>query len=316
MKIVVLDRLTLGEDLDISGASSLGEVTVYDSTEPEEIEERISDADIVFVNKSKLNKSNLKNAKKLKLICEAATGFDNIDVEFCKSRNIGVCNVPGYSVYSVAQVTLGAALYLANHTCEYTEYTRDGVYTEGTGANILKPVYNELYGKTWGIIGYGGIGSKVGDAARALGCNVLAYKRNNIDTVECVDLDTLLKKSDIISIHIPLSQETKGLISREKIALMKKTAIVVNTARGAVIDEEAMCEAVEKGKISGFGSDVYSREPFTKECPYYRIRKLKNVCLTPHMAWGAKEARERCFRIMIENAKAFFNGEIKNRVDL
>ncbi len=316
MKIVVLDRLTLGDDLDIKGASELGEVISYDSTEPDEIESRITDADVIFVNKSKLNGENLKNAKKLKLICEAATGYDNIDVNYCKENNIAVCNVPGYSVYSVAQVTVGAVLYLANHTSEYTEYTRQGVYTKGTGANILKPVYNELYGKTWGIIGYGGIGSRVGKIAEALGCNVIAYKRTKVNEVNCVDLDTLLKESDIISIHVPLSEETKGLISRERIALLKKNAIVVNTARGAVIDEEAMCDAVEGGKIAGFGSDVYSKEPFTRDCPYYKVRNLRNVCFTPHMAWGAKEARERCFGIMIENAKAFYKGEIKNRVDL
>ncbi len=316
MKIVVLDRLTLGDDLDIKGASELGEVIAYDSTAPDEIEERIKNADVVFVNKAKLNKDNLKNAQNLKLICEAATGYDNIDISFCRENNIAVCNVPGYSVYSVAQVTVGAVLYLANHTSEYLEYTKSGVYSNGTGANILKPVYNELLGKTWGIIGYGGIGSKVGEIASALGCNIMAYKRNKIDGVNCVDLDTLLKESDIITIHIPLSEETKGLLSRDKIKLLKKNVIVVNTARGAVIDEEAMCEAVEKGEISGFGSDVYSKEPFTKDCPYYRIRSLKNVCFTPHMAWGAKEARERCFKIMIENAKAYFGGEIKNRVDL
>ncbi len=316
MKIVVLDRLTLGDDLDIKGAGILGEVVAYDSTVPEEIAERIKDADVVFVNKAKLNKDNLKNAKNLKLICEAATGYDNIDIGYCKENNIAVCNVPGYSVYSVAQVTVGAVLYLANHTNEYLEYTKSGVYTSGKGANILTPVYNELYGKTWGIIGYGGIGSKVGEIAKALGCNIMAYKRKKIDGVNCVDIDTLLKESDIVTIHIPLSDETKGLVRRDKIELLKKNAIVVNTARGAVVDEEAMCEAVEKGKILGFGSDVYSKEPFTENCPYYRIRNYKNVCFTPHMAWGAKEARERCFKIMIENANAYFSGEIKNRVDL
>ena len=316
MNIVILDRLTLGDDLDIKGAYSLGNVTVYDSTEPEEIAERIKDADVVFVNKAKLNGENLKNAKKLKLICEAATGYDNIDVSVCREKGIAVCNVPGYSVYSVAQVTVGSVLYLVNHLPEYTGYTRDGVYSEGTGANILKPVYNELYGKTWGIIGYGSIGSRVGEVAKALGCNILAYKRTEVEGVKCVDLDTLLKESDIVTIHIPLSDKTRNLLDKEKISYLKENAIVVNTARGAVLDEEAICNAVKEGKIGGFGTDVYSKEPFTKDCPYYKIKDLNNVCFTPHMAWGTKEARERCFNTMLENTKAFLNGEIKNRVDL
>lgn len=316
MKIVVLDKLTLGDDLDISKASEFGAVVAYDNTMPEEVCERISDADVIFVNKIKLNEANLKKACNLKLICEAATGYDNIDVEYCKKRGIAVCNVPGYSVYSVSQVTVSMVLMLFNHLKEYTRATENGEYTNGGVANILKPVYHELYGKTWGIIGYGGIGSKVGDIAKALGCNVLAFKREAIDGVNCVDIDTLIEKSDIISIHIPLSDATRGLISRERISKMKDSVILVNTARGAILDEEAVCDAIKCGKIAGFGSDVYSTEPFSENSPYYAIRNLDNVCLTPHMAWGAIEARERCFNEMILNMQAYFCGEVRNRVDL
>lgn len=316
MKIVVLDRLTLGEDLDISKAKDYGEVISYDKTDINEVEERIADADVIFVNKIKLNETNLKNAKKLKLICEAATGYDNIDVEYCKSRNIAVCNVPGYSVYSVSQVTVSMVLNLVNHLNEYQEYTKDGTYINGMSANILKPVYNELYGKTWGVVGYGAIGSRVGEIAKALGCNVIAYKRKSVDGVKCVDIDTLVKESDIITVHIPLSEQTRNLINKERISKMKKTAVFVNTARGLVTDEKALCDAVKNGEIAAFGADVYSIEPFTKESPFNEIKHLKNVCLTPHMAWGAKEARERCFNIMIENMDAYFKGEEKNRIDL
>ena len=224
MKIVVLDRITLGDDLDISNANKFGEVISYDKTGINEVEERITDADVIFVNKIKLNESNLKNAKKLKLICEAATGYDNIDIEYCKSHNIAVCNVPGYSVYSVSQVTVSMVLNLVNHLSEYQEYIKDGTYTNGMSANILKPVYNELYGKTWGVVGYGAIGSRVGEIAKALGCNVIAYKRKPVEGVVCVDIDTLIEKSDIITVHIPLSQGTKNLISKERIArMMRKT---------------------------------------------------------------------------------------------
>lgn len=316
MKIIVLDRLTLGEDLDISAASAFGEVICYDKTEPDEVAQRILDADVVFVNKVKLNAENLKCAAKLKVICEAATGYDNIDTAFCREKGIAVCNVPGYSTYSVAQVTVSMVLSLANHLTEYTRFTKDGTYSEGKSANILKPVYHELYGKTWGVIGYGGIGSRVGEIAKALGCNVLAFKRTPLEDVTCVDIDTLIEKSDIITVHIPLSDATRNLISKERIAKMKKGVILVNAARGAVTDEAALCEAVKRGDIAAFGTDVYSAEPFRKDSPFYAIRELDNVCLTPHMAWGAKEARERCFSEMINNMKAYFDGEIRNRVDL
>ena len=314
MKIVVLDAITLGEDLDISKALQYGEMTVYDNTNPEDVAYRINEADVIFVNKVRLNEENLKDAKNLKLICEAATGYDNIDTAYCKRANIAVCNVPGYSVHSVAQVTVSMVLYLANHLPKYIGYTKSGEYSSGKGANILKPVFSELYGKTWGIVGYGAIGKKVAEVARAFGCNILAYKRTPVDDVKCCDIDYLMENSDIISVHIPLSDETRGLISQERIAKMKKSAILVNTARGLVTDEKALCTAVKEGKIAGFGTDVYSSEPFPEDSPFYEIKDLDNVCLTPHMAWGAKEARERCFNEMLINMQAFFNGEERNRV--
>ena len=316
MKVVIIDRLTLGNDLDINNAKALGDVEVYDTTPAELIEERIKDCDILFVNKAKMNESNLKNAKNLKLICEAATGYDNIDIEYCKKRGIAVCNVPGYSVYSVSQLTASMVLNLVNHMNEYTSYTQNGIYQKSDAANILTPVYHELFGKTWGIIGYGAIGKRVGDIAKALGCNIIVNKRKTEEGVECVDVDTLVKRSDIISIHTPLTNDTKNLINKARISMMKKDVILVNTARGAVCDEEAVCEAVKSGHIGGFGCDVYSVEPFPESFCYNEIKDYSNVCLTPHMAWGAKEARERCFDIMIKNANAFFNGEILNRVDI
>lgn len=315
MKIVVLDRLTLGADLDLSKAEEFGTLVTYDATPPELVPERVADADVIFVNKVKLGE-NLSGAKNLKVICEAATGYDNIDLDFCRSHGIGVCNVPGYSTWSVAQVTVSMVLSLVNHLPEYTRYTKDGTYSHGESANILTPVYHELYGKTWGIVGYGGIGSRVGAVAEALGCKVLAYKRKPVPGVTCTDIDTLLRESDIVTVHIPLSEETRGLISRERIAAMKKTAILVNTARGAVADEAALCDAIREGRIAGLGVDVYSKEPFPEESPFYAVRDYDNVCLTPHMAWGGKETRERCFSEMILNMQAYFQGEIRNRVDV
>lgn len=316
MKIVVLDKKTLGVDLDISELENYGTVISYDTTSASEAIEHIGDADVIFVNKVKLFEDNLKNAPNLKLICEAATGYDNIDVPYCKKRGIAVCNVPGYSVYSVAQVTVSMVLNLVNHMTEYTRFTKDGTYTKRGVANILTPVYHELYGKTWGIVGYGAIGERVGEIAKALGCNIIAYKRKPSEKAECVGIDELIERSDIISVHIPLSDETKGLINEERIKKMKKSAVLVNTARGAVIDEKAICDAVKSGNIAGFGTDVYSTEPFSADSPYFEVKELDNVCLTPHMAWGTIEARERCFGEMIKNMNAFFDGETRNRIDL
>lgn len=294
MKTAVLDRATLGDDLNITLPQGF-EAEVYDSTSPSEVLERIRNAEAVFVNKVRLDESNLSKAGSLKIICEAATGYDNIDVEYCKKRGIAVCNVPGYSVYSVAQVTVSAVLYLVNHLGEYTRFVRSGEYTKSGIQNRLEPVFNELYGKTWGIVGYGAIGSKVADSARALGCKVLAFKRTASKGVECTDLDTLMAQSDIITVHLPLSEQTHGIIDERRISLMKKNAVFVNSARGAVADEAALCRAVESGAIAALGADVYSREPFSQDSPYWRIKDFDNVCLTPPHGMGSQGGKGALF---------------------
>lgn len=314
MNITFLDAKTLGEDIVLDKIKALGECNVNDSTPCEKIAERIENADVVIVNKLKLNKSNLENAKKLKLICVTATGFDNIDVAYCREKGIGVCNVTGYSSHSVAQVTAAMVLYLSTHLGEYTDYVRNGAYTKNGIANKLSPIFHELYGKNWGIIGYGNIGREVGAVATALGCTVLPYRKTKTD--ETVDFETLLKSSDIITVHTPLNEGTRGLIGEKELNLMKKDVILVNTARGAVTDEEAVARAVETGRIGAFGTDVYAPEPFGENHPMNRIKAMPNVCLTPHMAWGAFEARSRCIAEIAENIKCFANGEIRNRVDL
>lgn len=315
INIVVLDAATLGADLDLSPLDAIGSVTVYQTSAPETIPERLKDADVVLINKVKLNETTLAGVKRLKLICIAATGYDNVDTVYCKNNAIAVCNVVGYSTDSVAQLTVAMALYLTNHLYEYTDAVRTGRYSAGKTANILTPVYRELAGKTWGIAGYGNIGKKVGKIAEALGCKVIVFKRTPDESVECVDLDELCKRSDILSIHLPLNSETRGVFSAEKIALMKCDAILINVARGAVTDEAALAEAVKQGKIGGIGVDVYSAEPFTETHPFFAIKEYPNVCFTPHMAWGAYEARKRCLEEIIMNIKSFFNGEKRNRVD-
>lgn len=312
-KIVVLDAATLGDDLSLSPLEAVGDVTVYRVSPPETVRERITGADAVILNKVKIGEAQLPAEGAPGIICVAATGFDNIDLEACRRNGVAVANVRGYSSESVMQVTVGLVLSLITHLPAYCAATADGSYTRGGNANLLSPAYHEIAGLTWGVVGAGKIGSRVADVARALGCRVLTNRR--VPDGVSVGLDTLLQESDIITIHTPLNDETRGLIGKDEIARMKDGVILVNMARGAVTDEAAVAEAVENGKIGALGCDVYSMEPFTETHPYYAIRERDNVLLTPHMSWGAYEARDRCLREMILNMQAFFAGEGRNRVD-
>ena len=314
MQIVVLDAATLGRDLSLDPLKQAGQVTVYQQTVPEEIAGRIREADAVVINKIRLNESNLAGSR-VRLICVAATGYDNIDIAWCREQGIAVSNVVGYSTDSVAQLTVSMALMLTNHLAEYTRYVRNGEYSRNGIANRLEPVYHELTGKTWGIAGYGNIGRKVGMAAAALGCRVIGYKRRPDPEVNCVDLDTLCRESDILSVHLPLNNETRGLFSREQIGKMKPDALFINVARGAITDEKALADALKEGRLGGLGIDVYSMEPFPEDHPFYEIRNSDRVCMTPHMAWGAYEARARCLEEIVLNIRAFQAGTPRNCVN-
>lgn len=316
MNIVILDAKTLGSDMDFSLFERFGSVTVYDTTAPVQLEERIRGAEVVIVNKIKLGAHNLENAKKLKLICVTATGYDNIDINYCWRKEIAVCNVRGYSTASVAQVTVSMALSLMTHLGAYDAYTKSGAYTLGGVQNHLEPAFNEISGKTWGIVGYGNIGSAVAKAASALGAEILVNPHKKRDDCVCVALDELCERSDIISVHVPLTAETKGLIDREHIGKMKNNAIFINVSRGAVADEEALTEAIENEHLGGLGIDVYSAEPMGADSPYNRILNRENVIFTPHMAWGAYEARVRCMQEIAKNIETFIMGGKRNRVDL
>lgn len=315
MKIVVLDAATLGADLDLSPLEAVGRLTVYANTAPEEISARIAGQEVIVSNKMKLNGENLKEAHDLKLICLAATGYDCVDTAYCRARGIGVCNVPGYSTHSVSQLALAMALALSTHLTAYRDCVHSGVYTHSGIANRLEPVWYELCGKTWGIVGGGNIGQEVAKIAAAMGCKVLMCRRKPDPAYETVDMDTLCARSDVISVHVALNEETRGMISKERIGKMKPGAIFINVARGAVADEAALAEAVLEGKLGGLGIDVYTQEPFPEDHPYHSILHLPNVCLTPHMAWGSKEARDRCLAMVAENIRAFRQGERHNRVE-
>lgn len=316
MKIKILDRSAMGLDLSFEKLSKFGELEIYDTTSAEELCERASDAEILVINKIKITEEVLRKAKALKLICVFATGYDNINLEVAKELGIAVCNVPAYSTDSVTLFTVSNVLYLFSHLAEYKNHVSSGKYTNEGKANAITPVYHELRGKTWGIIGFGNIGKSVAKVAEAFGCNIIVNKRTPIDNFRCVDIDTLCRESDIITIHCPLNEATRNLINKDRIDMMKESVIIVNEARGAVTDEEAIASAVVEGKIAGFGSDVYSTEPFKKDHPFTKIMGLNNVCLTPHSAWGAIEARERCLNVICNNINDFMQNKITNRVDI
>ena len=316
MNIALLDVATLNDDIDLSLFDELGTVHRYDLTlTPAELAVRSAGCEVLVLNKVKINPTTFPDTGTVKLICVTATGVDNVDVDYCRSRGIGVCNVVGYSTDSVAQVTVAMALSLFNRLPAYKTYVDSGNYTASGLPNYLNPPFRELRGKTWGIFGYGNIGARVAAVAEALGCRVLVCKRTPLPDREVTDIDTLCAQSDILSIHAPLTAETHGIINRERLARMKPTAILINVARGAITDEQAVTEAVLNGRLGGLGVDVYSAEPLPADHPFQALRGLDTVCLTPHMAWGAYEARVRCLTEVAENIRAFYRGERRNRVE-
>lgn len=315
MKIVILDKESIGQDTPFSVLDRFGEVVIYNESTPEEAIQRTIDAEVLIINKIKVTRELMQHAKKLKLVCIFATGYDNIDIIAAKELGIGVCNVPGYSTDSVTLFTISTVLALSSHLIEYNEYVKSGAYSASGVPNKLTPVYHDISGKTWGIIGYGNIGRAVGKVAKALGAKVIVNKRTPAPDAINVDIDTLCRESDIITVHCPLNADSKELINEEKLALMKPSVILVNEARGAVLDESATAKAVEEGRIAAFGCDVFTVEPFPKDHPYYKIKDMKNVILTPHAAWGSYEAREKCINVIADNIASFYQGNPLNRVD-
>ena len=316
MKIKILDKKSLGKDTPFDILDRFGEIVFYDETPPALVAERLADAEVVIINKVRITEEAIMSAKKLKLICIFATGFDNVDVAAAKRCGVAVCNVPGYSTESVTLYTIATVSALCARLIDYRNFVVSGDYTNSGVPNRLVPVYHEIAGKTWGIIGYGNIGKAVAKVAEALGANVIVNKRTPDPAVRCVDVDTICKESDIITIHCPLNDQSRDMINKERIDLMKKDVILVNEARGAVLNESDVADAVISGKIAGFGCDVYSREPFGTDHPYNAIKDRNNVILTPHSAWGAYEARKRCIEIIADNISAFCDEKTLNRVDI
>ena len=317
MKLVVLEKVSLGTDLDISFFDDFGDVVYYENTAADEVAERVTDADIIIANKAPLNETTIGEAKNLKLICETATGYNNVDLEFCKAHGIQVTNVVGYSTPVVAQHTFAMALYLLEKLPVYDTYVKNGEYAKCPIFTCFEPFFTELEGKTWGIIGLGNIGKKVAEIAKAFGCRVIYYsasgKNTNAD-YERVDFDTLLAETDILSLHCPLTDRTQSIINAEALSKMKKTAILINVARGPVVDEQALYDALVNGTIAAAGLDVLVKEPISADNPLGKIKDSTKLLITPHMAWGSHEARERCAKEVYQNIKSYLNGQERNRV--
>lgn len=317
MKLVVLERNSVGTDIDVSCLEKFGEVTYYPNTVAENTAERVKDADIIVVNKAPLNETTLKDAPNVKLICLFATGFDNVDLAYCKSRGIKVANVVNYCTPAVAQHTLLLALALIEKLAFYDNYVKSGTYSAQDRFSNFDRAFCDLEGKTWGIVGMGTIGRKVAGLAQAFGCKVIFYSASGKSTCteyERVEFDTLLKESDILSLHCPLSDRTRGLINREALARMKETAVLVNVARGPVVDTQALCDALISNQIAAAGLDVLEKEPMTKDNPLGKIQDSTKLIITPHMAWASIEARQRCVSETCKNIEAFMKGEDRNIV--
>lgn len=318
MKIVILERNSVGLDVSVDRIGTLGEVTIYPNTTGADIKEKITDAEIIVANKAPLNADTLKDAPNVRLICEFATGYDNVDLAYCKNRGIKVANVVNYSTDAVAQHTFALCFYVLEKLRHYDEYVKSGAYGAQDRFSNFDVPFTELAGKTWGIVGMGNIGRKVAAIACAFGCKVIFYSASGNSTCteyERVDFDTLLKESDFLSLHCPLSDKTRNLIDLDALRKMKKSAILINVARGPVVNESALYTALTEDMIAGAGLDVISAEPIRQDNPLGKITDSNKLIITPHLAWASIEARNRCVTETCRNIEAFLKGEDRNIVN-
>ena len=310
MKLVFLDTKTIGEDIDLSAYDALGEVVKYGFSTLEEIPERVKDADVLIVNKIAINEQTIGTAKNLKLVCVTATGTNNLDKEYLKKRGIAWRNVAGYSTESVTQHTFALLFYLLEKIRYYDDYVKDEKYINDTVFTHFAEHFNEVSGKTWGIIGLGAIGRRVADIAKMFGAHVIYYSASGSpaqEGYEQVDLETLLTTSDIVSVHAPLNEYTKDLMDKEAFAKMKKTVIFLNLGRGPIVVEQDLYEALETGEIAAAGLDVLCEEPMSETNPLAKIKDSKKLIITPHIAWASVEARNRLMQIIAGQIREFFD---------
>lgn len=315
MRMVVTDAATVvGDGVTLDFLQPFGEVTAYDVTGPKELAERIAPAEILLCNKTAIPAAAIAAAPGLRFIGVFATGYNNIDLEAASARGIVVCNVPGYSTEAVAQHTFALLLALLNRVGEYNRTVAAGDWIRSRTFAYFPLPTAELAGKTMGIVGYGAIGRRVAEIARAFGMPVLVYGRHPIvdPTVEPVPLPVLLERADVVSLHCPLNEDSRGMMDAEAFARMKPGAILLNTARGPLVDERALRVALDSGHLGGAGVDVLCTEPMAPDCPLYGAPRC---CITPHIAWAGVETRRRLMGVVEDNIRAFLAGQPIHRVN-
>ena len=310
MKIVFLDAKSIGEDIDLSGYKALGEIITYDFSSPEEVPDRVSDADVIILNKVTINEKTIGTARHLKLVCVTATGTNNLDKDYLDSRGIAWRNVAGYSTESVAQHTFAMLFYLLEKLSYYDTYVKQERYVSDKMFTHFAEHFHELHSMTWGIIGLGAIGRRVAQIARAFGANVIYYSasgRPAQDGYTQVDFNTLLTTSDIISVHAPLNEHTENLLDKCAFAKMKETCIFLNLGRGPIVVEQDLYDALVNGEIAAAGLDVLSAEPMSEKNPLIKIQDSRRLFITPHIAWASVEARTRLMQIILDQVKEYFH---------
>jgi glycerate dehydrogenase len=311
-KIVFLDQETVGKVDNMKLLSKLGDLEVFESTEPKQVVERCKGKEIVIVNKVQMNEAILKQLPELKLICVAATGTNNVDLNYTGNNGIEVKNVAGYSTDSVAQLTFTMLLYLVNKPYYYDTYVKSGAYSRSASFTHHNQPFWELKGKRMGIIGLGTIGRQVARIAESFGMEVIFYSttgRNNHISYKRFELDDLLKSSDVVSIHAPLNTQTRDLITYEKMKLMRPCAILLNLGRGGIINEKDLARALNENIIGAAGIDVMEQEPINADNPMLKLFDKEKILITPHMAWASKESRELLLEKIARNIEVY----LKNR---
>ena len=303
MKIVFLDASTLG-DVSLAPVESLGELVCWKTSDPDEALSRVKDCDVLIVNKVRVTSRLIDAAGNLKLICEAATGVNNIDLEYAASKGIPVRNAVGYSTDSVVQMTFMMILSLVGKCRYFDDFVKSGEYSRSGLFTNVDRMFFELRGKRLGIIGLGNIGGRVAMVGEAFGMAVSYFSTSGTSHSKdypSVSLDTLMSESDIISIHAPYNQRTAGLIGETELRMMKPSAYIVNMGRGGIVDEAALAKAIDEGRIAGAGVDVFTAEPLPSDNPLMNVRNLDRLILTPHIGWASTEARQRLVQMIADN---------------
>ncbi len=317
MKIVVLEKTVLGDDISFDRLEQLGEVIYYGNTKYEDIGPRLQDADIALINRSPMEEGTLKDIKNLKLVCVTATGVNPIDQEYMKQRGIPVTNVRDYSTHSVCQHTFAMLFYVMEHLRFFDDYVKEGQYVQHKKQTYMSHKFTQLAGKTYGICGLGAIGKQVAKVAEAFGAKVIYYStsgKNSCPDYERVSFDELLTRSDVISIHAPLTEQSKGLFNKEAFDKMKTSAILVNAGRGAIVEDVALCDAIKEQKIAAAALDVITEEPMPADHPFLSIQDSNRLFITPHIAWASKEARQTVVDEVCMTIEAFNKGRVRNLI--